>query len=878
MFESGDMYFGLSRAFFGTPQDGAMNGASSRQIDRQANTGSPAMDIGAFFQEPTPSSSSRLKHHFEPFIAPAHDIHASNRVQGAIYKHPTQHRPVRRHHNAPIGTPEMHLDTVFKEPAWYTSSSSGSKKAKKALKSQGGVHSQIDPFSASAHFSHPVTSNHTSHQENHSHEHRRHDEEEQYMNHQPTHGHHSNSSTIYKHPTQHRPVHRHHNAPVGTPEMNLDTLFQEPAWYTTAGAKGKSKKAIKKAAKKAAMREELASHHVDPFNAPVHPIHPVASHAHSSHHVDEEGYYMNHQPIHGHHLSHHDVHMFSIPSSRSALTSSDTSSHQRYDGVASRSWTTKNSSSSYYDEDHPSPHDDHNEEGYYMNHQPINGHSHHDSTHGAIYRRPTQHRAVHRHHNAPIGTPEMHLESVFKEPKAVPIRSAPHNFCTKDCVDDDDYEIGYEHIHDHHSYQGALDRSRLSEEGYYMDHQPIQVPPRHGSSQEPVYKHPTQHRAVQRHHNAPIGTPEMHLDDFFKEPAWYTSSSAGSKGKKADTKRSGHPSNHVDASNIPVHVFHPVATHSRSTTHHADDEGYYRNRQPILGHTQPQHHDWDLGPAYKHPAQHVIHHRNSDPIGIPEMHSDAIVKELASNTSLGSSGSASYMNHQPTSGHHVELHSHAGLPHITAKKPQGKLEDSAVWNLGSLLDDTPSWAMTASLPKRKPQTKVEDSTAWNLGSLLDDTPSWAMNAHLPMRKSQRKVEDSTVWNLGSLFDDTISVHSSKSGHTVQPSSSTSSSSSSRHQSRPLTVDQIARVATPIGHTVTYTTVIRTTVTLMGAPSSLAHDMQHVQAEREHVLTEFSGPVSLAGQTAIWVRKESSEEMFEGDQVVCQSCRRSWSRL
>ncbi|KAG0346263.1 hypothetical protein BG005_000859 [Podila minutissima] len=793
MFESGDMYFGLSRAFFGTPQD---DRPRSRQIDRQENTGSPAVDIGTFFQEPTTSSSSRPKHHVEPFNAPAHRIHATNRAHGSIYRHPTQHRPVHRHHNAAIGTPEMHLDDFFKEPAWYTSSSSGSKMAKKAPKSQEGVHSHVD---------------------------------------------HSHSSAIYKHPTQHRPVHRHHNAAVGTPEMHLDTLFQEPAWYTTAGAKGKSKKAIKKAAKKAAMRGQLASHQNDPFNTPVHLIHPVASHADSSRHVDEEGYYMNHQPIHGHHLSQHDVHMFSIPSSRSTLTSSDTSSHRQYDGVASKSWTSKSSSSSYYDEDHHSPHDDHNEEGYYMNHQPVHGHSqHHDSSHGALY------------------------------------------------------------------------------------------------------KHPTQHRAVHRHHNASIGTPEMHLDAIFKEPGWYTSMSSSSAGSRSKGKKATKNQHHIEPFNAPAHLVHPVALHDHSSPHHVDEEGSYASPQPIHGHAQHHdwdlgpaykrptslnhqathglgfalHHSTSHGATYKHPTQHrAVHRHHNAPIGTPEMHLESVFEEpkaipirsaphdfcskdcvddddyeigyqhiLDHHSYQGtsdlyrSSQECYYINHQPTSGHHFESHSHAGPSHAPAKNPQRKLEDSAVWNLGSLLDDTPSWAMNAKLPTRKSQKKAEDSTVWNLGSLLDETPSWAMNAKLPTGKLQRKAEDSTVWNLGSLFDDTTSVHSSRSDHTAQPSSSTLSSSSSRHQSHPLTVDQIARVAVPIGHTVTYTTVIRTTMTLMGAPSSLAHDMQHVKAEREHVLTEFSGPVSLTGQTAIWVRKESSEEMFEGNQVVCQNCRRSLSRL
>lgn len=145
------MYFGLSQTFFGTPQDGekgvlyakcaseaeifklnghilinltlgAIERPSSPQKDRQANTGSPAMDIGTFFQEPTTSSSSRPQHHVEPVQAPAHSIHMTNRTHGDIYKHPTQHRAVHRHHNAPVGTPEMHLDDIFKEPAWYTSS------------------------------------------------------------------------------------------------------------------------------------------------------------------------------------------------------------------------------------------------------------------------------------------------------------------------------------------------------------------------------------------------------------------------------------------------------------------------------------------------------------------------------------------------------------------------------------------------------------------------------------------------------------------------------------------------------------------------------------------------------------------------------------
>ncbi|KAF9378101.1 hypothetical protein CPC16_011469 [Podila verticillata] len=612
MLESGDMYFGLSRALFGTPQDGAMDRPSSRQT-RQENTSSPAADIGTFFQEPTTSTSSRPKrHHVEPFDAPAHRIHAthhSGSSPGKAYKHPTQHRPVHRHHNAPIGTPEMHLDALFKEPAWYTSSATlGSKKSKKAVKNQGGGHSHhIDPFKAPAPLLHPIVSNHTSHQDPHLHEHEHEHEEGQDMNHQPTHGH----------------------------------------------------------------------------------LQPMSS---------------------------------------------------------------------------------------------------------AIYKHPTQHRPVHRAHNAPVGTPEMHLESVFREPKAIPIRSAPHDFCHKDCVDNDDYEIGYQHIIGHHSpYGGSLDLSHSShehddhtEEGYYMNHQPIHDDSHLGSSLGALYKHPTRHRAVHRHHNAPVGTPEMHLDDVFKEPAWYATLPAGSKGKKKKAKKQGGTrARHVDPFNTPVHPAHPGASHPHATSHHVDEEGYYMNQQPIESYSLPRHHDWDLGPAYKY--------RNAE--------------------------------------------------HST----------------------------------RVQQRKVDDSTVWNLGTLLDDTPSWAMNA-LPMpRKQQKKAEDSTIWNLGSLFDDTTPARTTKvSNHVAKPSSS--SSSSSRQQSRPLTVNQIAHVAVPIGQTVTYTTVIRTAVTLMGVPSSLAHDMQHVQAERGHVLTDFSGPVSHAGQTSIWVRKESSEEMFEGDRVVCQDCRRSLSRL
>ncbi|KAG0026569.1 hypothetical protein BGZ81_006254 [Podila clonocystis] len=628
---------------------------------------------------------------------------------------------------------------------------------------------------------------------------------------------------------------RQHNARSQTPEMHLDALFKEPAWYasSTSGTKGK----------KAAKRQQDAGHlhHIDPFNAPVHLLHPVAYHSQAApiRHVNEEGYYLNHQPIHG--------------------------------------W------------------------------------QHQDSTHGATYKHPTQHRAVRRHHNAPIGTPEMHLESVFKEPKAIPIRSAPHNFCHKDCAEDDDYEIGYRHIRDHHSYQDASDRSHSShdhddhnEEGYYMNHQPIHGYARHGSSQGPIYKRPTQHRAVHpkraihQHNNASIGTPDMHLDSVFKEPDWYTSSSlSGSKkGKKAlQRQQNGHS------------LIYPAASHSPSKPQHKDEEGYYMNHQPI--HVHAQHPDLSHGTLYKRPTQHrAVHRHHNAPIGTPEMHLDALFKEPASWTrSRGVKASTGhyvepfnapahrmrpaashaqpsahdddeetyYLNHQPTSGHHQNLLSHEEPSHAPVKNPQRKMEGSAVWNVGSLPNHTPSWAMHAHLPAKKPQRKAEDSTVWNLGSLLDDTPSWAMGARLPTRKPQRKAEDSAVWNLGSLFDDTTSVRSSKDCHAAKPLSVTSSSSS-RNQSRPLTVDQIARVAVPIGQTETYTTVIRTTVTLMDVPSSLAHDTQHIQAERGHVLTDFSGPVSRAGQTSIWVRKESSKEVFEGDRMVCQNCRRSLSRL
>lgn len=776
-----------------------MDRPSSRQT-RQENTGSPAADIGTFFQEPTTSSSSRPKsHHVEPFNTPARSIHATHHKGSSlsnVYKHPTQHRPVHRHHNAPIGTPEMNLDAVFKEPAWYTSSTTpGSKMNKKALKNQGGARSHhVDPFNAPAHPIHPVVSHHASHRDPHLHEHEREHEHEHeegyYMNHQPIHGRlQHTSSAVYKHPTQHRPVHRPHNAPVRTPEMHLDAFFQEPAWYTTTGAKGKSQKAIKKAATKAPTREQqLGSQHIDPSKASAHLIHPVASHAHSSqHHVDEEDYYMNHQPIHGHRLSHHDIKMFSIPSRHSDHSSSDTSSHRLYASMAS--------SESDKTKSHTSHHEDHNEEGYYTNHQPIHGDSRHDSTHGALYKHPTQHRAVHRHHNAPIGTPEMHLESVFREPKAIPIRSAPHDFCHKDCVDSDDYEIGYQHILGHHSPQErSLDLSHWSHEN----------------------------------------------DDH-------------------------------------------------------NEEGYYKNHQSIYGDSHPQHHDWDLGPAYKYwTLHHAAHHHNSASIETPEMDLDAVFKEPSGYTSSGLSvkkGSEAlkkqssvhghgdeegyHMNHQPTSGHNHDWHAHAGPSHAYATRPQ---REDDVWNLGSLLDDTPSWAMNARPLTRKQQKKAEDSTVWNLGTLLDETPSWAMNARPVTRKQQKKAEDSTTWNLGSLFDDTTPARTSKaSSHATNPSTSWFSSTS-RQQSRPLTVDEIARVSTPIGQTVTYTTVTRTTVTLMGVPSSLGHDMQHVQAERGHVLTDFSGPVSRAGQTSIWVRKESSEEMFEGDHVVCQNCRRSLSHL
>ncbi|KAF9379686.1 hypothetical protein CPB97_008810 [Podila verticillata] len=486
---------------------------------------------------------------------------------------------------------------------------------------------------------------------------------------------------------------------TGSPAADIGTFFQEPTTSTSGRPK---------------------SHHVEPFNAPAHQIHPVASH----------------------HTSHQDLHL------------------------------------------HEHEHKHLDEEGYYMNHQPIHRQSPQHSASQGVYKHPTQHRAVHRHHNAAVGTPEMNLESVFREPKEIPIRSAPHDFCHKDCVDNDDYEIGYQHIIGHHSpYAGSLDLSHSShehddhtEEGYYMNRQPIHGHSHHGSSLGAVYKHPTRHRAVHRHHNAPVGTPEMHLDDVFKEPAWYTTS-AGSKGKKAKKHGVTH-SRHVDPLNTPVHPVHPVPSHSHATSHHVDEEGYYMNHQPIQSQSLPTHHDWDLGPAYK-----------------------------------------------------VQ------------------------------------------------QRKIDDSTVWNLGTLLDDTPSWAMNARPLPRKQQKKAEDSTTWNLGSLFDDTTPARATKvSNHAAKPSTSSSSSSSSHQQSRPLTVDQIARVAVPIGQTVTYTTVIRTTVTLMGVPSSLAHDIHHVQAERGHVLTDFSGPVSHEGQNSIWVRKESSEEMFEGDRVVCQNCRGSLSRL
>ncbi|KAG0009674.1 hypothetical protein BGZ81_003239, partial [Podila clonocystis] len=668
MLESGDMYFGLSQTFFGTPRDGAMQRPSNLQKDRQANMGSPAMDIGTFFQEPNTSSSSRPKHHIEPFNAPAHRIHAHNRARGAIHKDSTQHRAVHRHDDAPIGTPEMHLDAIFKEPAWYTSSStSGSKKSKKALKSRDGAHSHhVDPFNAPVHLIHPAVSHPSSHQEHHlyGHEHHREhlDEEGYYMNHQPIHGHPSHTSAVYKHPTQHRPVNRHHNAPVGTPEMHLDALFQEPAWYTAAGAKVKSKKAIKKAAKKAAMKNQLGSHHVDAFNAPVHLIHPVATHAHSSHHEDEEGYYMNHQPIHGPHLSNYDVHMFSIPSSRSTHSSSHTSSHQLSE---SRSGKTKSDFSGHHAEGRLSYHDDHNEKGYYMNHQPIHGYSHHDSAHGTMYKHPTQHRVVHRHHNAPISTPEMHLDAVFKEPTWYSSLSSSAGPKGKK-VPKSQQGGAHHHIdpfnapaHQIHAVSQIhqVPQHDTGEEGYYMNHQPI-----HGNSQHiqnhnwafgAAYGRPNQHH-VDDHLNAVIGTPEMHLDAVFKEPAWYSSSSSSGskKAKKAAKHQAGPHFHHVEPFNAPAHLTRPVSVHSQSAPR--VDEGYYMNNQPIHGHSQ--HHDWTRGAVYKHPTQHrTVHRHHNAPIGTPEMHLDAIFKEPAWYSSTMSSARSTGKGKKAAKNqHHIE--------------------------------------------------------------------------------------------------------------------------------------------------------------------------------------------------------------------------------
>ncbi|KAG0343867.1 hypothetical protein BG004_004925 [Podila humilis] len=813
LFESGDMLVGLSRALFGPASDDTKDISSiGQQVDRQDNDGSPAMDIGQFFQEPTTSSSSRPK-------------------GSGLHKH--QHHHNHHHHHR--------------------------------------HHHQVEPPNAPAHHTHG-----SSRQESHPYR--------DNNNHQPIHGgsrhaQQESQPAAYRHPTQHRAVHRPHNAVPGTPEMHLDTLFIEPTWYSGDSSKSNKKddkKAAKKAAKNAAKKankknlSQTSAHGTETHDntVPVHQNDQDTSHAQYP-------------------FSHHDVYMFTAPSKHesSHLTADSPSSQNRLhtSGEAAAHGTGTS----------------HLHDATAKHNRSLQGHQEPsddiDASRGGLYKRPTQHRAVRRPHNASIGTPEMHLDAIFLECGSFPIRSAPHSFshdAAAEEEEDDDYELNYQHILGHHwdeqmprtsshgtdlyskasatgglgGNKGAPSRHRKSstaehddhnEEGYYMNHQPIRGHGQHhdlSSFGAAPQSQSTQKRAVHKPRAA--------------APA--STATAKNKKQKASQGQHGKAQAHREPSNAPDND-----DYGHHNDHH-NEEGYYMNHQPIHGNTQQQqqqnHRDTSRGAVYKRPTQHrpVKRHHNAPP-GTPEMHLDDVFKEPAWYGSISDTSSS-------------------GKSKKKAAKPQRSTDqahhDEAATATATAAVQSTSSPLHTSVKKQKSKAgegrereggEGNDSTEWNLGSLFDDTKPDRRRSSLPSKFAPAAKSSSS--HGGAKATSGPSSTSAAAKHQEEEEQQ-QQQHKQQHKTMPLTVQQLSRVAVPVGQKVTFTTVTRTTVTLMGVPSDfVTHEMQHLQSEDDNnVKTDFSGPVSRAGQTSIWVRKVVTKESFEGDHVICQNCHNPMSRL
>ncbi|KAF9424651.1 hypothetical protein BGZ94_008002 [Podila epigama] len=1098
MLESGDMYTGLGRALFGAPRNDTSN--RSEQHHRSHNMGSASANIGDFFKEPSidihSKGSHHHHHHVEPFNAPAHHVHANAQYHDhygahhyvdeedyytnhqpihahphhahheshvAVYKHPMHHGIIpRRHYGVDDILPDLHLDSFFQEPAWYSGKSK--KAVKRAIKKATKNLHHIDPFNAPVHLIHPVGShghpsghvdeegyymNHQpihSHQASHHghtsdphrsyhgivpgrtggqgsghheasnapvhfgtgksgshstshHEHHDHNEAGYYLNHQPIHGnshhsgshpsHHHHSASDYGHLESQRllanvdeqshhhgathgyrvlgaphnsvykytyePHHHHHpNAPANLGEMHLERVFKEPAGYATS--RPTPPHVLKHAGAHQTQHggsSHPSHHHIDPFNAPVHLIHPVASHGHPSGHIDEDGYYMNHQPTHAHQSTHNRRPSYaSVVAGRTG--GQGTSHHEPFNAPVHLIHPVSKSHSNSHPDHH---YDDHNEEGYYMNHQPIHGNSHHSGSHpshhhhsASDYGHLDHEHDHHHHHYAPANLGEMHLERVFKEPAGFATSRPTPPHVLKHAGAHQAQHGGSSHpSHPSHHHVDPFNApvhlihpvgshghpsGHVDEEGFYMNHQPI-----HGYSQHhpqasyPVYKHPIQHRAVHRHHNAPVGTPEMHLDALFKEPSSttihaaphdfihvghhsghhsntvdgrsYASVVAGKTGghgvgsHSAHHIHSYHPSSHhyrYEPFNAPVHLIHPVGkSTSHSSVHHGNhnEEGYTMYYQPVQGNrhhyiTNRSIHSHSSHPAlhghshqHQHQQHHHHHHHRYPAADIGDMHLELLFREPAGFATsrptpphyLKTASGAKQHSQRLQVHHHEPFNAPAHLIHPVKNSSSSSHHSSAHSHPSSSSHPTSSSSHATSHHHH-----ASHNTWGHLQPLLADTKS-VDHVHPyygPPHTSSSGVNHSTSSGVNHSTSSGVNYHPHAHAQHVSSSTGTGHSTHSIH-SGPLTYDQVSRIAVPIGKTVSSTTVTRTSVTLMSVPfsySPIEGHKQHLHSQHGHMWIDFTGPVSHIGQSAIWVRKIVTKETIQGHQVLCQSCNRA----
>ncbi|KAG0047749.1 hypothetical protein BGZ83_007250, partial [Gryganskiella cystojenkinii] len=213
--------------------------------------------------------------------------------------------------------------------------------------------------------------------------------------------------------------------------------------------------------------------------------------------------------------------------------------------------------------------------------------SHHDSSHGTT---------ASGHHAIAYPDSREHFKIPHHHHEHDPTDHHDHH--GHQCDDEDCSDHDYSH--EHHLQHGGI--SHGAHQHQHHQHAPSSM--KHQTHARVQYGH----GHGQGHHTSGIATPEMHLDQLFKEPSSLPSRS----GQRLH-------SHHLDAFNAPVHLIHAVheqhpkglSSQSRASASHQpsrreDPHGHHTHAVPDMKeqHKIPHHHhDHD-------PADHHDHHRH----------------------------------------------------------------------------------------------------------------------------------------------------------------------------------------------------------------------------------------------------------------------------